>query len=869
MPYSGPDDPNLPNHVQALDEQQRQQWIAVFNRVLDETGDEGQAMQQANAAVKLARVDLDQASLVLTVVEVEDGVFVGKTADGQVVKTTDRGQTWTPIDPARAPDLPGHDAGARLVAFGGGVKTLGGPPGRLGGHLVLWGDAHKRDLQGEYFTPDSDLGLDWYPQRPLLYHHGLDDTVGSMKIGDIVRLEPDETGVWLEAQLDMRHRYADAVLELAERGALGLSSGTLAHLAKVEQGHVKFWPVVEGSLTPTPAEPRIRVMPLKALHDLPSLKGLTTKAAGTEGDVLASDSTSSDEDDPSLSDEVVPDDGPPAPDADAPDAQDIEVKDMNLHQLVAAIVGQIADGLNATLNDDQRSALIDQVVAEVTPQLPSGVAADADGDDDAAGEGTDAPPDVTPEQAAGIGEAVADAAAKAVSGFLTDRQATSAASKAAQNLLGTLQPQSRAPQGVQSGAQIQVRTKFADLSGADMAFYVDIMAQRKSGYTPSQAFLREMADKVITEHKAGKHVYLHTEADGSIPAMKAMQAIHADGGMKTGEVMHTTNTGVGEEWAADLWSNELWRQVRFENRVLSLFQLTDMPSNPYHLPIDGSDPVVYRVPETQDDSDYPLGKVTTSQAGTGDKTLTAYKLGARVPVSEELNEDSIVPVIPELRMQMLEAMQDAAELVVLHADGTTGSSPSGNINKYDAAVNTTDLDRWLLGFDGIAHLPLVDATTLLVDQAGAAPDLAMLRGLRRKLNPAYMGRLDNLAYVTDPITALKPLDIDQVLTLDKYGPKATVLTGELARLDNVPIIQSDQWSLADSTGKLSDTGADNTLGRVQLVYRPAFRVGYRRRVTAELVRFPLADGYQLVSFMRIAFIRRDDACASLAHNILV
>ena len=51
------------------------------------------------------------------------------------------------------------------------LKTIDAPAGRVGGYLVVWGTPRQRDLQGEYFTPETDLGLDWYDQRPVLYHH--------------------------------------------------------------------------------------------------------------------------------------------------------------------------------------------------------------------------------------------------------------------------------------------------------------------------------------------------------------------------------------------------------------------------------------------------------------------------------------------------------------------------------------------------------------------------------------------------------------------------------------------------------------------------------------------------------------------------
>jgi hypothetical protein len=137
------------------------------------------------------------------------------------------------------------------------VKSINAAEGRIGGYLVVWGDSKLRDLQGEYFTNETDFALDWYEARPVLYHHGLDGQMKAAVIGRIDSLSVDAIGIWAEAQLDMHKRYVQAVQRLVEKGILHWSSGSLGHLVEVESdGHIKRWPLVEGSLTPTPAEPR-------------------------------------------------------------------------------------------------------------------------------------------------------------------------------------------------------------------------------------------------------------------------------------------------------------------------------------------------------------------------------------------------------------------------------------------------------------------------------------------------------------------------------------------------------------------------------------------------------------------------------------
>lgn len=137
------------------------------------------------------------------------------------------------------------------------IKFLDDAELTIGGYGVVWGDEATKDLTGEYFTQETDLGLKWYDERPLLYHHGLDDVVQMDVIGRATKMTPDEVGVWVESQLDRRNSWYTVVKQMVKAGALNYSSGSIAHLAVKElDGHIKRWPIVEMTVTPVPAEPR-------------------------------------------------------------------------------------------------------------------------------------------------------------------------------------------------------------------------------------------------------------------------------------------------------------------------------------------------------------------------------------------------------------------------------------------------------------------------------------------------------------------------------------------------------------------------------------------------------------------------------------
>jgi len=138
----------------------------------------------------------------------------------------------------------------------------------VGGHIALWGDPEHKDLQDDYFTPETWLGLDEYPTVPALFHHGLDDTIGASVIGKRIKAGVDDTGAWVEDWLDKSGKYWAMVKPLLAKEALYYSPGSAPHLVKREEdGKLKSYPIVEDTLTVIPAQHRLRpVEQIKAAY---------------------------------------------------------------------------------------------------------------------------------------------------------------------------------------------------------------------------------------------------------------------------------------------------------------------------------------------------------------------------------------------------------------------------------------------------------------------------------------------------------------------------------------------------------------------------------------------------------------------------
>ena len=581
------------------------------------------------------------------------------------------------------------------------IKALGAD--RVGGYLVVWGDAGQRDLHGEYFTPETELGLDWYDRRPVLYQHGLDGDLKAAVIGALDVLRADAVGVWAEAQLDLRARYVQAVRRLVDQGVLSWSSGSLPHLVEVAaDGHIRRWPIVEGSLTPTPAEPR--------RTDVGVVKSAYA-ALGLDTARLAIDETKR--------------------------------------------------------IDDEEDAVSEQ--AMTTParkRLPVASAADA-------------------------------------------------------------------------LPQITVGSPYDSLDAMDLLHGYMLLRSGKHFRGVSAGYAAALAEKVGRAQLTG---------------------------IKADELAHTAQHDYGAEWVPELWSAQIWQRARLENAILPLFQAVEMPSNPFELPVEGTDPTVYYVSETKHESQLALdgAAIPDSRIGTAKATLEAKKLALRVGFSAELVEDAIVPVLNIYREQAMRAITSTIDQVLLNGDTTDNSGAAKNINQNGGALTGTES---FLAFDGLRKLALVtnaEAEPNRVDSGATALDLAKLRATRFRMASRYAARPSDLAWIVDGGTYARMLGLGEFLTMDKAGALATAQTGQIGYADGVPVIVSAEMPLTAADGLVSTTSGDNVRGTALCVYRPGWFVGYRRRIAVSVDYLPYYDSYQLTATVRLAFVHVDGAAADVA-----
>lgn len=326
-------------------------------------------------------------------------------------------------------------------------------------------------------------------------------------------------------------------------------------------------------------------------------------------------------------------------------------------------------------------------------------------------------------------------------------------------------------------------------------------------------------------------------------------------GMRIKAAMDSVTAAGGDELVATSEASQLWNDVNLETMVASLFSRINMPTTPFDIPLQLGDVNWY--PGSENISAKSTALTTAKQ------TLTAHELVAEVPWSLTLEEDAVIAMLPEVRRTLVRNAAEVIDDVLLNGD----TSATNGINSNGATITSTTPGKahWLVGFDGLLHLPLIDNTSQANNLNGSVTATAYNQALR--LLGKYGVRNNEAVFITDVNTYLSSLALDEVETVDKLGPAATILTGQLGVVYGHPLIVSEQMRLADTDGKVTD-GSTGTTGRILATNRSQWRVGFRRELSIETERDIQKRQNVMVVSMRIALSERSGSRASATHTAL-
>ena len=321
------------------------------------------------------------------------------------------------------------------------------------------------------------------------------------------------------------------------------------------------------------------------------------------------------------------------------------------------------------------------------------------------------------------------------------------------------------------------------------------------------------------------------------------------------KALGTATSGEGADWIPTQYAAEMVDEVRLNLMVAAAHRTIQMPTDPYTTPIKIGRSTAYLASEALVDAPSELRK---SQFQTGNVTFTAKTLAVAVPFSFEFDEDSIVPVLPAVRSDIALAIAEGIENATINGDTSAAHQDTGL---------TVESDDQLKAFDGYRKLAV---STAKVDFNTGTEDFstANFRAVRKAMGK-YGVKPQQLMWVVSIQCYIRMLGLPEVLTLDKYGSATPILTGELGRFDNIPVVVSEFVRSDLSASGIYD-GVTTTKTEAILVHVPSFWYGERREITIETVRLPLAQQNVMIATQRIDFqpVRpATDALVGIGYDI--
>ncbi len=411
--------------------------------------------------------------------------------------------------------------------------------------------------------------------------------------------------------------------------------------------------------------------------------------------------------------------------------------------------------------------------------------------------------------------------------------------------------------------------KFDHVSIPDMAYMIQIMGKchkkdPDASAAPSNNLRRALALRLES-----------SEGRDNLEARAHMKSI----GMptKANEVMQSDLASFGDEWVGTSYDANLWHRIRQDTPIIGRIPTVTIPggAESITIPFTSASPTFYLVAGAADQAANP-GRtddtVTTSKLTTGQRVLSTKKVGAGVNWQGELQEDSFVNFVTELRTDLEQEMAEVIEHIVIDGDTATGATT--NINDIAGTPGGTEA---FLALDGLRKLALVTNTANAISggtiSSETFTDILELMGLAgRNANDQ-----SQVVFIQDQPTSWVTRRLTDVKTRD-VNTQATIENGRLTNIWGYDVVTSANMHRANtdstyglkanSAGKVDlDTAANNTTGAILAVRLDQWRIGYKRRPTFEVQRKPRSDTWEITVLFRIGMNYRDTEASAIGYNL--
>jgi HK97 family phage major capsid protein len=303
------------------------------------------------------------------------------------------------------------------------------------------------------------------------------------------------------------------------------------------------------------------------------------------------------------------------------------------------------------------------------------------------------------------------------------------------------------------------------------------------------------------------------------------------------KALDTATDGSGGDYIPEGFSDQFVLDVQAALQLPALFPRVAMPTKELTLPVTPTSPTAYLAQEnTTRATEIPDGA-----PGTRNVKLSAVKLAVRTIQSFEYDQDAWPIALQMIRDSLVRGLSEGLEDAIVNGDTST--------THIDADVTSPgDRRKAFFGLRAKAIEDISRGVDLGTFDADVLNEL-----------PAQMGRYGvdfrQLVWIvgTAGWAKLRLLrdakDNPLVVTVDKYGPQASILSGEVGRLFGSPVIYSPfVREDLNAQGVYDGTTVNKTA--ILCVWYPAWLLGDRMDITMEVQRFAASQNSDVVLVWR-------------------
>lgn len=299
----------------------------------------------------------------------------------------------------------------------------------------------------------------------------------------------------------------------------------------------------------------------------------------------------------------------------------------------------------------------------------------------------------------------------------------------------------------------------------------------------------------------------------------------------------STGSGTGDEWVPTMLSSNYIEEYQITPVLEQRFEKVNMPSNPYDQATQSGLKKARKIAEN--------AQITDTTFSTGKLTFTATKIGEHHILTEEMTEDSAPDIMAAARDHVIMSQLRAVESAILNGD-----DDGTHIDSDSQAAGADVAEKIWKGLRRQALANSANGST--VDFANGAVTEPNLRTLRSRMKK-FGSKPEECLLIVGPVVLQQMLALPSVITVEKFGPMATILKGALAAYQAIPIVNSEHMREDLNASGVYD-GTTTTRAGIILVNLKRWYIGIRRPIVVKaMADLAYYDRFLLASYQRKDF----------------